>query len=110
MDLLGDEAFDTEDDMLNCWAESMKDVDCKTALITYEDFILLMKGQNRDKTNLRKSIHLEPLEMQQDLLSPVPEIEFEMDEETNESVNPTITFLKFMFMPLNLYGLYYQYY
>ena len=90
MDLLGDEAFDTEDDMLNCWAESMKDVDCKTALITYEDFILLMKGQNRDKTNLRKSIHLEPLEMQQDLLSPVPEIEFEMDEETNESVNPTL--------------------
>ena len=56
MDLLGDEAFDTEDDMLNCWAESMKDVDCKTALITYEDFVLLMKGQNRDKSSLRKSL------------------------------------------------------
>ncbi|KAK1744109.1 calcium-dependent protein kinase [Skeletonema marinoi] len=92
MDLLGDEAFDTEDDMLNCWAESMKDVDCKTALITYEDFVLLMKGQNRDKSSLRKSLTVEPLDMQamQDLLSPVPEIEFEMEEEANEFayVNP----------------------
>lgn len=86
MDLLGDEAFDTEDDMLNCWAESMKDVDCKTALITYEDFVLLMKGQNREKSNLRKSFTLDK-EMEldtQDLLSPVPEIEFEMEEEANE--------------------------
>jgi hypothetical protein len=91
MDLLGDEAFDTEDDMLNCWAESMKDVDCKTALITYEDFVLLMKGQNRDKSSLRKSLTLEPLDMQ-DLLSPVPEIEFEMEEEANEFayVNPPL--------------------
>ena len=76
MDLLGDEAFENEDAMLNCWAESMKDVDCKTALITYEDFILLMKGQNRDKVSaMRKS---------QTLLDSVPEIEFEMDEEINE--------------------------
>mmetsp|Transcript_25400 Transcript_25400/g.38356 ORF Transcript_25400/g.38356 Transcript_25400/m.38356 type:complete len:688 (+) Transcript_25400:2-2065(+) len=91
MDLLGDEAFDTEDDMLNCWAESMKDVDCKTALITYEDFVLLMKGQNRDKSSLRKSLTVEPLDMQ-DLLSPVPEIEFEMEEEANEFayVNPPL--------------------
>ncbi|KAL7433533.1 hypothetical protein ACHAXM_003735 [Skeletonema potamos] len=85
MDLLGDEAFDTEDDMLNCWAESMKDVDCKTALITYEDFVLLMKGQNRDRTSMRKSITMEPLETQE-LLFPVPEIECEMDEESNDFV------------------------
>lgn len=83
MDLLGDEAFDTEDDMLNCWAESMRDVNCKTALITYEDFLLLMKGQNREKSSLRKSLTIEPLDTQ-DLLSPVPEIEFEMEEEANE--------------------------
>ena len=80
MDLLGDEAFDTEDEMLKCWAESMKDVDCKTALITYEDFVLLMKGQNRDKSSLRASLSLEPLDIQ-DLLSPVPEMD---DEEGNE--------------------------
>eukprot|EP00986_Skeletonema_menzelii_P016656 scaffold15357_cov154-Skeletonema_menzelii.AAC.9 len=58
MDLLGDDAFDTEDDMVKCWAESMKDVDCKTALIQYEDF---------------------------DLLSPVPEHDVEMDEEAVEN-------------------------
>lgn len=74
MDLLGDEAFETEDAMLNCWAESMKDVDCKTALITYEDFILLMKGQNRDKVNMRKS---------QTLLDSVQEIDFEIDDENH---------------------------
>jgi hypothetical protein len=85
MDLLGDEAFDTEDDMLNCWAESMKDVDCKTALITYEDFVLLMKGQNRDRTSMRKSMSLERLDTQQELLYPVPEIEVEMDEENNDA-------------------------
>lgn len=75
MDLLGDEAFENEDAMLNCWAESMKDVDCKSALITYEDFILLMKGQNIDRSSFRKS---------QNLLCSVPEIEYEMDEETTE--------------------------
>lgn len=86
MDLLGDEAFDSEDDMVKCWAESMKDVDCKTALITYEDFVLLMKGQNRDKPSLRRSItmNMEPTDMQ-DLLSPVPEHDAEMDEEADES-------------------------
>jgi len=30
------------------WGDSMKDVNCTSARITYEDFVLLMKGQTRD--------------------------------------------------------------
>ncbi len=47
-DLLGNQTFENDDQMLRMWGESMKDVNCKTAIINYEDFVLLMKGQTRD--------------------------------------------------------------
>jgi len=49
MDLMGNETFENEDDMIKMWMESMQDVNCKSALITYEDFVLLMKGQKRER-------------------------------------------------------------
>ena len=35
--------IDSEDQMLKMWGESMKDVNCKTALINYEDFVLVSR-------------------------------------------------------------------
>ena len=60
MDLLGSDTFQSEDEMLKMWGESMKDVNCKTGMchIEYDDFLLLMKGQKK-VINLRRS--LEPL-------------------------------------------------
>ena len=46
---MGNETFENEDDMIKMWMESMQDVNCKSALITYEDFVLLMKGQKRER-------------------------------------------------------------
>ena len=71
---MGDDTFDpNEDQMLHMWGESMKDVNCKSALINYDDFVLLMKGQKRerDSKRIRASI---------DGLSPVPELHAEDDE------------------------------
>lgn len=60
MDLLGSDTFQSEDEMLKMWGESMKDVNCKRGMchIEYDDFLLLMKGQKK-VINLRRS--LEPL-------------------------------------------------
>eukprot|EP00804_Cyclotella_cryptica_P029592 CCRYP_017295-RA/>CCRYP_017295-RA protein AED:0.13 eAED:0.13 QI:410/1/1/1/0.88/0.8/10/301/1054 len=79
MELLGNETFhQNEDAMLRMWGESMGDVDCAnctSALINYEDFVLLMKGQKR-VVNVRRS--LEPL-------SSLPEMSLEDDtEETDD--------------------------
>jgi len=49
MDIMEDDAFENEDHMLQTWGESMKDVNCLTAEINYDDFVLLMKGQKRDR-------------------------------------------------------------
>jgi len=48
MDLLGNDALHSEDMMREMWGDSMKAVNCSQAHITFEDFLLLMKGQTRD--------------------------------------------------------------
>ena len=60
MDLLGSDTFQSEDEMLKMWGESMKDVNCQSGMchIEYDDFLLLMKGQKK-VINMRRS--LEPL-------------------------------------------------
>mmetsp|Transcript_32638 Transcript_32638/g.68624 ORF Transcript_32638/g.68624 Transcript_32638/m.68624 type:complete len:1139 (-) Transcript_32638:104-3520(-) len=83
MDLMGDDAFENEDQMLQMWGESMKDVNCMTALINYEDFVLLMKGQKRDRETrwvLRSSV---------EGLAAVPEIAFEEDEDGHNDIMHT---------------------
>ena len=78
---MGDDTFDpNEDQMLMMWGESMKDVNCKSALINYEDFVLLMKGQKRDRApsirNLRSSLDPVPENLRSSL-DPVRETAFE---------------------------------
>lgn len=45
MDLLGSDALYDEVTMRKMWGDSMKAVNCSGARITYDDFLLLMKGQ-----------------------------------------------------------------
>jgi hypothetical protein len=90
MDLLGSETFQNEDEMLRMWGESMKDVNCGTANcnISYEDFVLLMKGQKRVIPNVRRSI--EPLEPLLEIIST------EEDEGTEEERPGFISPAKFL--------------
>ena len=47
MDLLGNDASESEDAMRSMWGDSMKACNSISAQITYEDFLLLMKGQTK---------------------------------------------------------------
>lgn len=48
MDLMGSDAVQGEDALTKMWSDSMRDSNCSAARITYEDFVLIMKGQTRD--------------------------------------------------------------
>lgn len=48
MDLMGSDALQSEDAMRKMWGDSMKAVRCQHARITYDDFLLLMKGQTKE--------------------------------------------------------------
>jgi hypothetical protein len=48
MDLMGSDAVQGEEALRNMWGDSMKDYNCSAARITYDDFVLIMKGQTRD--------------------------------------------------------------
>lgn len=45
---MGSDALQREDAMLKMWGDSMKAVKCQHARITYDDFLLLMKGQSKE--------------------------------------------------------------
>lgn len=45
MDMMGKDGADSEDEMKAMWASSMKACKCNDSKITYDDFLLLMKGQ-----------------------------------------------------------------
>jgi Ca2+-binding EF-hand superfamily protein len=47
-DLMGNASMESEDAMQAMWGDSMKACQCKNARITYDDFILLMKGQTKE--------------------------------------------------------------
>jgi hypothetical protein len=48
MDLMGSDAVQGEEALSKMWRDSMRDCNCSSARITYEDFVLIMKGQTRD--------------------------------------------------------------
>lgn len=48
MDLVGSDSLHSEEVMIKMWGDSIKAVNCTTPRITYDDFLLLMKGQTRD--------------------------------------------------------------
>lgn len=58
MDLMGNDAAQSEDSMRRMWGDSMRACNCNHAIITYEDFLLLMKGQTKEVGDT----HLEPHE------------------------------------------------
>jgi len=51
MDLMGSDAVQGEEALRKMWKESLKDCNCSAARITYDDFVLIMKGQTRDFEN-----------------------------------------------------------
>lgn len=48
MDLMGSDSSHSEEEMLQMWGDSVKAVKCGHARITYDDFLLLMKGQAKE--------------------------------------------------------------
>lgn len=48
MELVGNDELHNEEVMREMWKESMKSVNCIQARITYENFLLLMKGQTKE--------------------------------------------------------------
>jgi hypothetical protein len=48
MDLVGSDSLHSEEVMRKMWGDSIEAVNCTTPRITYDDFLLLMKGQTRD--------------------------------------------------------------
>lgn len=93
---MGDDTFENEDQMLKMWGESMRDVNCKSALINYEDFVLLMKGQKQESTRGRRIS-----------LAAVPEIPAEDDEVDHHDVTPVGSFNERespVVLPLNAMG------
>ena len=51
MDLMGSDAIQSEDAMRRMWGDSVKAVQCQHARITYDDFLLLMKGQTKEPSH-----------------------------------------------------------
>jgi hypothetical protein len=49
MDLMGADIERSEDAMRSMWGDSMKACNCQHARITYENFLLLMKGQPKEQ-------------------------------------------------------------
>jgi hypothetical protein len=48
MDLMGSDAVQGEEALRKMWKDSVNDCNCSAARITYDDFVLIMKGQTRD--------------------------------------------------------------
>jgi len=58
VDLMGNDAAQSEDSMRRMWGDSVRACSCNHDIITYEDFLLLMKGQTKEVGDT----HLEPHE------------------------------------------------
>eukprot|EP00979_Chaetoceros_neogracilis_P002399 scaffold410_cov267-Chaetoceros_neogracile.AAC.47 len=58
MDMMGKDGTDSEDEMRAMWASSMKACKCHDSQITYDDFLLLMKGQTMQGKELSpRNVH-----------------------------------------------------
>jgi calcium-dependent protein kinase len=68
VNLVGNDELHNEEEMRNMWRESMRNLNSTQAHITYDDFLLLMKGQSHESHDKQKSLH-----QVQAPLSPLPE-------------------------------------
>lgn len=66
MNLVGNDELHSEDQLRALWKESMKSVNCTTAHIAYDNFLLLMKGQTKEP-------EIQPPSSRVSWLNPVPE-------------------------------------
>lgn len=78
MDLMGNDALQSEDAMRRMWGDSMKACNCNHARISYDDFLLLMKGQTRDGSDHIREISM-PSAGQK--LHVVPELKLEASDD-----------------------------
>jgi len=76
MDLMGNDAFQSKDAMRTMWGDSMRACNCHHARITYDDFLLLMKGQTRDTTD-----HITDVQQKMQVLHVVHEAKTSEEEE-----------------------------
>ncbi len=66
MNLVGNDELHSEEQLRTLWKESMKSVNCTTAHIAYDDFLLLMKGQTNE-------LEVQPPSKRTSWLNSVPE-------------------------------------
>lgn len=64
MDLMGNDAIQSEDAMRRMWGDSMRACNSSHARITYDDFILLMKGQTRESPEVVPEMPVQPMAAQ----------------------------------------------
>ncbi|KAL3925767.1 MAG: hypothetical protein SGILL_000185 [Bacillariaceae sp.] len=68
VNLVGNDDLHNQEEMRVMWGESMKNLNSTQAHITYNDFLMLMKGQAKEGLEKQKS-----LKFQQPQLGPLPE-------------------------------------
>jgi hypothetical protein len=56
MNLVGNDSLVSEENMRKMWGDSMRAVNCNKAQITFDEFLLLMKGQTRESEESGMSI------------------------------------------------------
>ena len=61
MDLMGRDGVESEDKMRVMWSDSMKACNSNNAQITYDDFLLLMKGQTKTDFKKTQKIPIQPV-------------------------------------------------
>lgn len=88
MDLMGNDAIQSEDAMRRMWGDSMKACNCHNARITYDDFILLMKGQTRDSND-----HMGDVQQKMQILQVVHEAKTSEEESVGDDPKANILLL-----------------
>jgi hypothetical protein len=95
MDLVGDDDLQNEKDMREMWKDSMKSVNCTQGRITYDNFVLLMKGQTKEPEPERLHTPIRQSGLGPNLVA-VPEgvsmedLEHEDVETTESQLTPTV--------------------
>jgi len=88
MDLMGNDAIQSEDAMRRMWGDSMKACKCHHARITYDDFILLMKGQTRESND-----HIGDVQQKMQILQVVQEAKTSEEESLGENPKANVLLL-----------------
>jgi len=69
IDLMGSAGCASEESIRRMFLDGLKDVQCESSQITYEDFLILMKGQTKESL-----VNMPPLDEENTRLEMVPEV------------------------------------